>query len=88
MDKVKWFVCEKGCGQVLILLAKEEPESRSTFLNDATRAGAVAYLLLEQTVLGGVRRAIRLEDGRELDTMRYHAELAALQRAHQCTVVS
>ena len=84
MEKVKWFVCEKGCGQVLILLAKEEPESRSAFLTDATRAGAVAYLLLEQTVLGGVRRAMRLEDGRELDTVRYHAEIAALQCAHRC----
>jgi hypothetical protein len=84
MDKVTRFVCEKGCSQLLGILAMEEPESRNTFLNDATGAGAVAYLLLEETELGDVRRAIRLEGGTELDTVHYHAEIAALQRAHRC----
>jgi hypothetical protein len=84
MDKVKPFVCEKGCSQLLAILAMEEPESRNTFLNDATRAGAGAYLLLEQTELGDVRRAMRLEDGKELDTVHYHTEIAALQHAHRC----
>lgn len=84
MDKVKGFVCERGCSQLLAVLAMEEPESRDTFLHDATRAGAGAYLLLERTALGDVRRAMRIEDGRELDTVHYHAEIAARQRAHRC----
>ena len=84
VERVVWFACERGCSQLLGILAMEEPESRNTFLNDATGVGAVAYLLLEETVLGDVGRAMRLEDGRELDTMHYHDEIAALQRAHRC----